>query len=345
MNTLSRADRKLDHIRHALGHERELYSHFDEMDIVHQSLARLDFNRLQLDTQMGELTLSSPLFVNAMTGGGGNKTAEINRDLALAAKQTGISMAVGSQMSALKNEQERHTYEVVREANPDGVIFANVGSEATADQAHEAVSMLNANALQVHVNTLQELIMPEGDRNFTKRLHRIEQIISNSTVPVIIKEVGYGLSRESVSTLIDLGVSYVDVGGRGGTNFSMVENNRREKPFQSYNDWGIPTLASIMEIKQAYPDLYVIGSGGIRHGLDGVKAMVAGACAFGMAGNLLRVLMEEGLEALVEEIHHIHNEIKMAMMLLNVEETEAFYKQPHVLYGRLKDWREQRLTR
>lgn len=341
---MSRSERKIDHIRHALGHEREVHNHFDDVTIVHQSLARLDNQELNISTQVGELSLSSPLFVNAMTGGGGEKTEEINRDLAKVANQTGIGMAVGSQMSALKNPEERRTYEIVREMNPDGIIFANVGSEATVDLAKEAVRMLNADALQIHINTLQELIMPEGDRDFTQRLKNIENIRESMDVPVIVKEVGYGMSKETVQTLRGLGISYVDVAGRGGTNFSKVENLRREKPLSSFNNWGIPTPVSILEGTSHCPDLHVIGSGGIRHGLDGVKALVLGAKAFGMAGSLLRVLLQEGRDELMKEIEHIHREVKVAMMLMNVSELSQFQNQPYVLQGETKVWIDQRMS-
>ncbi|KHE70925.1 type 2 isopentenyl-diphosphate Delta-isomerase [Halobacillus sp. BBL2006] len=345
---MTRSERKIDHIHHALGHERDFHNHFDDVDIVHQSLATLDFNQLSIETRVGELNLSSPLFVNAMTGGGGKKTEQINRDLALAARETGIGMAVGSQMSAIKNPEERNTYQIVRDVNPEGVIFANVGSEADVEQANRAIDMLKADALQIHINTLQEMIMPEGDRNFTTRLRKIEKIIQRVEVPVIVKEVGYGMSKETINQLYDLGVRYIDVGGLGGTNFSRVENKRRNKQLSSFNNWGIPTPLSILEASHSaatHQDLHIIGSGGIRNGLDGVKAMVLGSKAFGMAGNLLRVLLEEGNDELISEIHHIHQEIKVAMMLLNVSHVKDFYGKPYVLYGRTKEWKEQRIEK
>ncbi|MGV2620294.1 type 2 isopentenyl-diphosphate Delta-isomerase [Halobacillus sp. ACCC02827] len=339
---MSRSERKIDHIRHALGHEREFHNHFDDVQIVHQSLAELDFHQISIASQVGELNLSSPLFVNAMTGGGGRETERINRELAVVAKQAGISMAVGSQMSALKNPEERRTYEVVREENPEGILFANVGSEATPDQAVEAVRMLGANALQIHINTLQELIMPEGDRDFTKRSVNIKRILERSPVPVIVKEVGYGMSKETVDKLYDMGVRYIDVGGRGGTNFSKVENMRRERPFASFNNWGIPTPSSILENAARYSDLHLFASGGIRNGLDGSKALVLGAQAFGMAGALLKVLVEEGPDNLLSAVDHIHQEVKMAMMLLNCTKTQELKGKPYVLYGQTKDWYDQR---
>ncbi|RWZ60251.1 type 2 isopentenyl-diphosphate Delta-isomerase [Halobacillus fulvus] len=340
---MTRSERKIDHIRHALGHDREDYSHFDDIDIVHQSLAQLDFSQLSIRTHVGELSLSSPLFVNAMTGGGGTKTEAINRDLAIAARETGIGMAVGSQMAAIKNSEEKRTYEVVRKENPEGIIFANVGSEATLDQAKAAVEMIDADGLQIHLNTLQELIMPEGDRDFSSRMKNIEEIVNGVSVPVIIKEVGYGISHETIQLLKNLGVVYFDVGGRGGTNFSKVENLRRDKPLSAYNNWGIPTPMALLENRHHHPDVHLIGSGGIRHGLDGVKALTLGAKAFGMAGPLLRVLVDFDRTTLVKEIDHIHREIKMAMMLLNISNVENFHESPYVLHGRTKEWMNQRV--
>lgn len=344
MILLSRSRRKLEHIRHALNRDDMGVNSFDEVDIIHQSLTDIHWDDISLQTQLGELSLSSPLFVNAMTGGGGEKTEAINRDLAIAARETGIALAVGSQMSALKDEKEKQTYQVVRRENPNGIIFANIGSEATVDQAKEAVSMLEANALQIHINVLQELIMPEGDRDFTERLQNIEDIVKSVEVPVIIKEVGFGISMESARQLKNIGISNIDVGGKGGTNFSKVENKRRKQPFESFNQWGIPTAISIKEVKSVYPECNVIASGGMRNGLDGAKAFVLGANAFGMAGQLLRILMKDDLETLVEEINHIHHEFKIAMMVLGAKDTYMLDGKPHIFTGRTKAWLEQRST-
>ncbi|SEH81683.1 isopentenyl-diphosphate delta-isomerase [Halobacillus karajensis] len=339
---MSRAKRKIDHIRHAISHERDLHNHFDDMEVVHQSIARLNFDELKIGMKVGELNLSSPFFVNAMTGGGGEETKTINAQLAAAAKETGIGMAVGSQMSALKNPEERKTYEVVRETNPEGIIFANVGTEASLEQAREAVEMIDADALQVHMNTLQELIMPEGDRDFSKRLTSMQKVIDGVGVPIIVKEVGYGMSRETAETLYQMGVRHIDIGGRGGTNFSKVENMRRERALSSFNNWGIPTPASIMETT-IHQDMYVFASGGIRNGLDGAKAIILGAYGFGMAGSLLKVLMNEGQNALIETIHQVHQELKIAMMLLNASSPADLQGVEYVLYGHMKEWYDQRI--
>lgn len=343
MIKLSRAKRKLEHIKHALDRGTITYNSFDEMDVIHQSLTNVNWDEISLETKVGELLLSSPLFVNAMTGGGGIKTEEINRNLAIAARETGIAIAVGSQMSALKNPVERTSYKVVRKENPSGIVFANLGTEASIQQAKDAVEMLEANALQIHLNTLQELIMPEGDRDFSQRLERIESIIGALSVPVIIKEVGFGMSKETADQLREIGVKYIDVAGKGGTNFSQVENKRRSSPIESFNQWGVPTVISLHEVKRSFPECSLISSGGMRNGLDGVKAMVLGAEAFGMAGHLLEILLEDGVDELIKQINLIHDEVKIAMTVLGVEKPSLLSGKPYVLFGKTKDWLEQRL--
>ncbi|WP_028783050.1 type 2 isopentenyl-diphosphate Delta-isomerase [Thalassobacillus devorans] len=340
---MSREKRKIDHIRHALSHPREQINHFDDIEIVHQSIPTLDWDELELNTEAGELLLSSPLFVNAMTGGGGKKTEEINRGLAEAAAETGIAMAVGSQMSALKNSEEMKSYQVVRKANPEGIVFANLGSEATLEHAERAVEMLEADAMQIHLNTMQELIMPEGDRDFRARLRNMEQIVSHLSVPVIVKEVGYGISMETASSLKDIGVRYIDVAGRGGTNFSKVENKRREQPLVDYENWGIPTPISILEVRNRYPESYTFASGGIRNGLDGAKSLILGAQMFGMAGGLLQVMVQDGKKALVKRINGVHHELKIAMMMLNARRPRELEGKAYILSGKTKEWIEQRI--
>ncbi|MRG86417.1 type 2 isopentenyl-diphosphate Delta-isomerase [Salinibacillus xinjiangensis] len=339
---MERAKRKISHIEEVIKQGQTTLNSFDEMEVIHQSLTHLNWDQVSLRTQCGELSLSSPLFINAMTGGGGKKTEEINRNLAAAAKTKNIAMAVGSQMSALKDETEKKTYEVVRKENPNGVVIANIGSEASVDQALRAIDMLEANALQIHLNVMQELIMPEGDRDFSERLKNIEQIREHVSIPLIIKEVGFGISKESAKMLKEIGIQYIDVGGKGGTSFSVIENNRRDEHLQSFNTWGIPTLISLKEVSFAYPDVNLIASGGVRHGLDGVKALILGARMFGIAGPMIRTLMEDGFDSLLTKIDSIHDEIKIAMVTLGADHISKLNNSPHVLYGRTKEWIEQR---
>ncbi|GAA0481208.1 type 2 isopentenyl-diphosphate Delta-isomerase [Salinibacillus aidingensis] len=339
---MSRAQRKIAHINEVVKQTQTEPNSFDEMEIIHQSLTPLNWNELSLNTACGELSLSSPLFINAMTGGGGFKTAEINQKLAMAAHEKNIAIAVGSQMSALKDEEEKNTYEVVRREHPNGIVIANVGSEATLEQAKRAIDMVEANALQIHLNVMQELIMPEGDRDFSERLRNIEDIVSNISIPVIIKEVGFGISKETAAKLESIGIKYIDAGGRGGTSFSQIENNRRTDRLHSLNHWGIPTLVSLREIQAAFPNVHLIASGGIRHGLDGAKALISGANMFGMAGPMLRTVIDQDVEGLVNKIDSIHDEIKIVMMTLGVTSPNLLKGSPHALFGKTKEWINQR---
>jgi isopentenyl-diphosphate delta-isomerase len=338
---VSRSERKWDHIRFALETGQVRSNALEDIHLIHQSLPEINVNDVQLEHSFGGLSLSSPIFINAMTGGGGEKTLQINRELAIAAKETGIAMAVGSQMSAIKDPSERYTYEIVRKENPKGIVIANIGSEATPDQSMTAIDMVGADALQIHLNVVQELTMPEGDREFSGVLKRIETIIKNVPVPVIVKEVGFGMGRETVAALANVGVSIVDVGGFGGTNFARIENKRRENDFSFFNHWGIPTAISIIEAK-ADSNVYVIGSGGIQTSLDIIKAIAIGSDAAGIAGHFLKILLEQGIEVLIKEIKAIHKEMTMMMTALGTRNITELKKAPLIISGQSDHWLKQR---
>ncbi|MGG5253779.1 type 2 isopentenyl-diphosphate Delta-isomerase [Neobacillus sp. SM06] len=331
---MSRSDRKWDHIRYAAEEEQKHTKAFADIHFVHQSLPNLSVNDIQFDLKIGELSLSSPIFINAMTGGGGERTYQINKGLAQAANLSGVAMAVGSQMSALKNAKEKYTYEVVREYNPNGIVIANLGSEATVEHAQRAIDMIEANALQLHLNVIQELTMPEGDRDFTGALKRIETIVKNVSVPVIVKEVGFGMSRETVLSLNSAGVTIIDIGGAGGTNFAKIENRRRSQALSFFNDWGIPSAVSIAEVADSAPELAIIGSGGIRSALDAAKAIALGADAVGIAGAFLTILLEQGCEGLLEAINTFHMELALIMTALGTKTVAELQQAPLVIAGK-----------
>jgi isopentenyl-diphosphate Delta-isomerase len=339
---MSRAKRKIEHIQHALSTADQGASGFDDITFVHQSLPDVRMNDIHLHTALGELSLSSPFFINAMTGGGGKQTFEINKGLAEAAKHCRIAMAVGSQTSALRDNKQRGTFEIVRKVNKNGIIFANIGSEATVDDAKRAVDMIEADGLQIHLNVVQELVMPEGDRDFTGVLLRIEQIVQAVQVPVIVKEVGFGMSKETASRLEEVGVKIVDVGGLGGTNFARIENKRRSNIITYFNDWGIPTAASIVEVAQTSPSLVVIGSGGVRTALDAAKAIALGASVVGMAGPLLRTLVEQGVEALVAYIEELYHDLTLIMGALGAKTVAELQRVPLVIRGDTHHWLTER---
>ncbi|MEC1407097.1 type 2 isopentenyl-diphosphate Delta-isomerase [Bacillus halotolerans] len=339
---MTRAERKREHINHALSTGQKRETGLDDITFVHVSLPDLALEQVDISTKIGELSSSSPIFINAMTGGGGQLTYEINKALARAARIADIPLAVGSQMSALKDPSERYSYEIVRKENPNGLIFANLGSEVTARQAKEAVEMVEADALQIHLNVIQEIVMPEGDRSFSGALSRIEQICSEIKVPVIIKEVGFGMSKESARKLYDAGAAAVDIGGYGGTNFSKIENLRRQRKITFFNSWGISTAASLAEIRSEFPGKTTIASGGLQNALDVAKAIALGASCTGMAGHFLKALTEKGEEGLLEEIQLILEELKMIMTVLGTSTISDLQKAPLVIKGETHHWLTER---
>ncbi|MCM3692859.1 type 2 isopentenyl-diphosphate Delta-isomerase [Neobacillus niacini] len=339
---MSRSERKWDHIRYALETGQKRLTAFDDIQFIHQSLPNINVSDVSIHQKIGELSLSSPIFINAMTGGGGEKTYSLNKQLAMVAREAGLAIAVGSQMSALKDKSERYTYEVVRKENPTGVLIANLGSEATPDLAKAAIEMIEANALQIHLNVIQELAMPEGDREFSGALKRIEMVVKEVNVPVIVKEVGFGMCKETVEALSSVGVSVVDVGGFGGTNFAEIENKRSDKSKAFFNQWGIPTAISISEASHASSPLTIIGSGGLSSSIDIAKGIALGASAVGFAGYFLKILVEEGIDSLYEEISSLHDGLKIIMTALGAKSIFDLQSAPLMISGQMHHWLTQR---
>ncbi|WP_243734943.1 type 2 isopentenyl-diphosphate Delta-isomerase [Paenibacillus turpanensis] len=333
--------RKMDHVEHALGIGQSGRHGFDDITFVHQCIIDLSMDEVKLDTSLGTIAIEAPIYINAMTGGS-TETEQINRELAIAAAQARIPMAVGSQMSALKHAEVEQSYRIVREMNPNGIVLANLGSEATVDQALRAIDMLEANMLQIHLNIMQELIMPEGDRNFSGMLGRIESIVKASPVPVMVKEVGFGIMREGARKLRDAGVSVIDCGGSGGTNFAAIENARREQAMPWLNGWGHPTAIALLESLSVYPRGSVTATGGISGVLEAGKALALGASAVGMAGAFLRVLRSEGLDALVALIEQTKQELKLLMTALGARSVPELWDKPLVITGPVERWCRQR---
>ncbi|MCP3738715.1 type 2 isopentenyl-diphosphate Delta-isomerase [Rossellomorea sp. BNER] len=339
---MTRAQRKKEHIKLALSTGQNRSTGFDDISFVHQSLPNIALEEINLRTKIGELSLSSPIFINAMTGGGGSATESINRDLAIVAKETGLAIAVGSQMSAIKDPTEKETYQIVRRENPNGVVFGNIGSEATVEQAEEAISMIEANALQIHLNVIQELTMPEGDRDFRDALERIQLITESVNVPVIVKETGFGMSAESVRLLSQAKLGAIDIGGFGGTNFAKIENKRRSRMLSYFDKWGIPTAASIVEAKSVAPHIPILASGGIQNSLDIIKSLALGASGAGMAGYVLKRLQNDGLEKTIHEVREIHEDMKYLLCALGKKSLQDMGSVPMVLTGELYHWLQVR---
>ena len=313
---------------------------WDDVRFMHHSFPGGSFDGVSLETSVCGRDWAVPFYINAMTGGS-EKTALINADLARAAAATGVAMATGSASPALKDPALAHSFAVVRENAPDAFLFANVSPEMTVEQAREAVGFLDADALQVHVNPAQELVMPEGDRDFSGWLDRLAAIVDGVDVPVVVKEVGFGLSARSVAEVAARGVRTVDVSGRGGTNFIDIENRRREKQEYAYlSGWGQSAAECLLDLQgspvtvsggeSAGEPVQVIASGGVSTPLDVVRALSLGASAVGVSGHFLHVLMTDGLDALIDEITEWIAQVRTLMTLLGAS-TVAELRQVDVL--------------
>ena len=332
------ASRKDDHVRFAAEQQRHLggYNQFDDVSFVHHALAGIDRSEVSLATRFGGLEWQAPLCINAMTGGS-EKTGIINRDLAIAARETGVPIATGSMSAYFADESVAHTFAVMRRENPDGFIMANVNANASVERARRAVDLLRANALQIHLNTIQETVMPEGDRSFGSWARQIEEIVAGVDVPVIVKEVGFGLSRETLLMLRDMGVRVADVAGRGGTNFASIENDRRDKADYSFlNGWGQSTPACLLDAQGV--DIPVLASGGIRNPLDVARGLALGASAAGVSGLFLKTVLDGGVPALISLISSWLDQLEALMTALGARTPADLTRCDVLIHGSLREF-------
>ncbi|WP_435592852.1 type 2 isopentenyl-diphosphate Delta-isomerase [Nocardia sp. bgisy118] len=310
------ASRKDDHVRHAVSQQRDAgRNDFDSVTFVHHALAGIDGGDVSLAVDVIGKRWDTPLFVNGMTGGS-QHTGEINRQLAIAARETGIPIASGSMSAYFRDPSVADTFRVLRQENPHGFVMANVNATATLDEVRRAIDLLEADALQIHLNAVQEIVMPEGDRSFRSWGHQIERITANTPVPVIVKEVGFGLSRPTVAWLREAGVAVADVGGRGGTNFARIENDRRPTAdFSFLENWGQSTPNCLVDCA-GITGIDLFASGGIRSPLDIARALALGANATGVAGRFLETLVSHGTDALVAMIRTWLDQLRQILTVL-----------------------------
>ena len=338
----SRLQRKDEHLALSLRQKPGL-ADFSEIRFVHNCLPEQDLDGVTLKTDLLGMALRSPLFINAVTGGT-PRALKINADLAWAARECGLPMALGSQMAALEHPAVRATFNVVRRVNPSGVIWANLGAYATPKMALQAVRMVGAQAVQIHLNVPQELAMGEGDFRFRGNLERIRAVAAALPVPLIVKEVGFGMAREQALALLDAGAAAVDVGGRGGTNFLSIENYRAGAGISpEILGWGIPTAISLVEVLCAVEGkIPVIAAGGMASSLSIAKALALGASAVGMAGLPVYLLFKRGRRALVEEIKRIEGELRLIMLMAGASTLDELRQRPLVMTGFTAEWLERR---
>lgn len=341
---MKRQSRKLEHIKYSmLLDDGPAAAGFADFHLVHNCLPDLAWRDIDISTTVAGIPLAQPVIINAITGGADDVTL-LNRDLAEFAKQTGIPMAVGSQYAAVENPAVAESYKIVRQVNPEGIVFANLGAHATPEAARYAVEMIDAQAIQIHLNSGQEIIMSEGDRDFSGYLSRIAAIVAQVDVPVIVKEVGCGIAREQAAALAGVGVKAIDVGGTGGTNFLAIEAARSKLPLDDdMMSWGIPTAISAMEVLSiTNSSADVILSGGVRTPLDVVKALTIGGAAAGIAGPILKVLQCQGLEGAIHWYESFTTDVKRFMLLAGTRTVKELQSCPLVITGFSREWLEVR---
>ena len=339
---MSRITRKDEHILSALKLEpRPMESGFGDITLVHNALPEISEHEVSLDSMLLGRQISAPIIINAITGGG-SVPAKINEALAVAARETGLAMAVGSQSVALERPEAEISFRIVRKVNPDGMVLANVGAHVGPEYALRAIDMINADALQVHLNVPQEAAMKEGDRDFRGWTANIASLVHICPVPVIIKEVGFGISREVAQRLHAVGVEHFDVGGRGGTNFISIECIRNDGRQRALETWGIPTAASLIEIESSDLAATIMATGGLASGLDAAKALALGANAAGIAGAYLKALFEGNTDGLIRRIENMKADLKKVLLMLGVKRPREMKKVPVVISGKTREWLTER---
>lgn len=341
-------DRKDQHVGLAnQQYSSQSASDFAQTRFVHHSLPELKLEDVSLATSVAGLDFAHPFFINAMTGGS-EKTGKINQMLGILGCFGKIPLASGSVSAAIKDPSVAETFSVMRRENPHGIIFANLGAHHDVDNAKRAVDLLEANAIQIHVNAPQEIVMPEGDRDFSMWLKNIEILVRELDVPVIAKEVGFGMSRETVAKLASVGVQTVDVSGTGGTDFAKIENARRA--FHDYDyleGWGQSTVVSLVEVMSLPADRrpQVIASGGIKNPLDIVKALALGADLVGMSNHFLQFVKDgkaDRLEEAMQAIDRYQTQIAEIMTMLGAKTVADLRKTDLILAPAVQNWCQAR---
>jgi isopentenyl-diphosphate delta-isomerase len=327
------SSRKADHINLALQpeHQSKQGSGFDRLRFEPNPLPQMALEEIDLNSSFLQQTISAPFLIGAMTGGCDNGEL-INRHLAEAAEACNIPLAVGSQRAAL----ELGTQQQVRRWAPSAILLGNLGAtqlqKQGLDMAQRAVDSIDANALMIHLNPLQELVQPNGDRDWNLVLEAIQHCVANLAVPVIVKEVGAGIGPSSAARLLDAGVQWIEVAGRGGTSWASIELARngsaREREIAApFVNWGIDTVELLPAVHTACPTLNLIGSGGVRHGLDIARCIRLGAQITALAQPFLEPALQS-TEALIDKISILREQLRWAMFLTGSENLSQLRKAP-----------------
>lgn len=325
------SSRKSDHIRINLEENVRsgLTTGLERYRFDHRAVPELNLEDVDLSLQLFGKPLRAPVLISSMTGGT-SEAAAINRTLAASAQEMGIAMGLGSQRAAIEHPELAPTFQV-RDIAPDVLLFANLGAvqlnyKYGVDECLRAVEMIEADALILHFNALQEAVQPEGDTRFAGLLDKVEAVCRALPAPVIAKEVGWGFSEQDARSLAAAGVAAIDVAGAGGTSWSQVEMHRAQDESQArlaaaFVNWGVPTVEAILNVRRAAPDLKIFASGGIRSGIDIAKCICLGSTLGGMAGPFLKAAARS-LDDTIQTIQEVCREIQVCMFAAGVRDLE-----------------------
>lgn len=346
--------RKLEQLRICLENDvqaRTVKTGFDDIQLVHRCLPGVDPEDVVTSTRFLGREFHAPLFISAMTGGV-QESAAINANLAEAVEKLKIGMCLGSQRAGVEDSSLEYTYKVAREKAPSAFLSANLGiSEILRygpEKVMKTVEMVDADALTIHLNPLQELLQSDGGRTSRGSVEKVAEVARYAKVPVIVKETGAGVSREDALIMKELGVTGLEIAGAGGTSWAAVEHyrslsagdERSAALAETFWDWGIPTAASLIEVSEVR-GLEIVASGGIRNGIQVAKALALGATLGGLAHRVLKPAVE-GATELVNELEAIIDELKVAMALTGVRRVQELRAKPIIVSGMIADWIRQR---
>lgn len=325
-------NRKDDHIKYALKYQSH-YNSFDDIELIHSSLPKYNVNDIDLSTHFAGQSFEFPFYINAMTGGS-EKGKAVNHKLAQVAQATGIVMVTGSYSAALKNDED-DSYPTT-DLYPDLKLATNIGLDKPVPAAESTVKAMNPIFLQVHVNVMQELLMPEGEREFHMWRSHLKEYVDSIQCPLILKEVGFGMDLQSIKDAYDIGITTVDISGRGGTSFAYIENQRgRDRSY--LNTWGQTTAQSLINAQSMMDKMDILASGGIRHPLDMVKCLVLGAKAVGLSRTVLELVERYPVDDVIAILNSWKEDLRMIMCALNCKKITDLRQVNYILYGQLKE--------
>lgn len=290
-----RSERKEEHLKLAqMFFNKQKYNSFDQLHLLRPALPETNVDPTILATEMFKKSVSAPFFINAMTGGS-PKSKIVNQALGKVAAKEKVALALGSASILAKEDDQLDSFYVARSKNPDGILIVNVNPETPVKAIQKIIQEFNADALQIHLNTVQEIAMPEGDRDF-HWLDNIKEICNQVNIPIIIKEVGFGLDQNTIHILKNEGIQYFDIAGSGGTNFAQIENARNKNDVSYLEDIGLPTVISALMAKKEQVDFIV--SGGVRNPLDILKGLTLGGQYIGISNVFLQEFNQNGIDGL-----------------------------------------------